>query len=291
LVWCSFQKRQRPQFTWAFTEKLPLKIPTFQAMEQPSKQQPSPASKFLFMTIWPLLTVVALWIVHYIDIKADLDLYTLGVYPREWQSLPGILSAPLIHGSLSHLINNSIPLFLLMLALLYFYPTNAWQVFIGAWILPGIFAWFIARPSYHIGASGVVYALAAYIFLSGIFRGNRFLMALSLLVAFLYGSLFFGMFPMEETISWESHLGGGLTGLLLAVAQRKTEPSPVVIPLEPEPVPEEDDIYIAQIGDAWMLQQPEEKQSAPSVSHGEKPEPLEVRYHITTKTENPKTPE
>lgn len=273
---------------WIISTVLPQHCATFPPMEQPSKQQSTTASKFLFMTIWPLLAVVALWITHYVDVKADLDLYTFGVYPREWSSLPGILFAPMIHGSLSHLINNSIPLFLLMLALLYFYPKNAWQVFLGAWILPGIFAWFIARPSYHIGASGVVYALAAYIFLSGIFRGNRFLMALSLLVAFLYGSLFFGMFPMEETISWESHLGGGLTGLLLAVAQRKTDPSPVVVPIITEPMPEEEDIYIAQIGDAWMLQQPEEQQQPPSVS-SEKPEPLQVRYHITKKPEDPKS--
>jgi membrane associated rhomboid family serine protease len=256
-------------------------------MQHPSKLQSPSATQLLYIITWPLLTVVVLWVVHYIDIKADLDLYTFGVYPRDWQSLPGILAAPLIHGSLSHLINNSIPLFILMAALLYFYPVKAWRVFLGAWILPGVFAWFIARPSFHIGASGVVYALAAFIFISGIFRGNRYLLALSLLIAFLYGSLFFGMFPMEESIAWESHLGGALTGLLLAISHRKVNPTVLVEDPRPAVLDEEDDIYIAQIGDAWMLQQPEEKQQPPSVS-GENQEAVQVRYHITPQTDNRK---
>lgn len=238
----------------------------------------------------PMLVVVIVWLVFYFDVKFDLDLYTWGVYPRSWKALPGIFFAPLIHGSLSHLFNNSIPLYVLLAAVLYFYPVKAWQIFVGGWLLPGLFAWFIARPSFHIGASGLVYALAAFIFLSGILRNNRYLLALSLLIAFLYGSLFFGMFPLEEAISWESHLGGGLTGLLLAVAHRKVTPTAYVHLPEPDILDEADDIYIAQIGDAWMLQQPEDKQQPPSIS-GEKSEVVRVKYHITPNQENRKTPE
>ena len=77
--------------------------------------------------------------------------------------------------------------------------------------------WLGGRPVYHIGASGVVYGLASFIFFSGIYRKNRALLAISLLTIFLYGGMFWGLFPVKEGVSWESHLFGFITGLLIAI--------------------------------------------------------------------------
>lgn len=90
-----------------------------------------------------------------------------------------------------------------------------------SWLGSGILVWLFARPSFHIGASGLVYALVAFIMLSGILRKQTPLLAISFLVIFLYGSLIWGVFPFEEGISHEAHLSGALVGFALAVVYRK----------------------------------------------------------------------
>jgi membrane associated rhomboid family serine protease len=238
-----------------------------------------------------MLIVMVMWITFYVDVKWDLDMYTFGVYPGEVRNLPGILMAPIIHGSLSHLLNNTIPVFILTAGILYFYPVPAFRIFILSWLLPGLFAWFIARPSYHIGASGFVYAMAAFVFMSGVIRVNRYLLALSLLIAFLYGSMFFGMFPLEEGISWESHLGGGLTGTLIAILYRKVQPSQQVIEdrtPDASEADEENDIYLQRIGDAWK-QEPEYAQTPEDNPNASDDRVLKVIYHL--KIENIKRDE
>jgi membrane associated rhomboid family serine protease len=233
----------------------------------------------LHIVMISLLMILVMWTVFYIDVKWDLDLYEFGIYPGEIKHLPGVIFAPLLHGSLSHLLNNSIPVFILSAGILFFYPTPAFRIFLLSWLLPGLFAWVTARPSFHIGASGFVYAMAAFVFVSGVIRVNRYLLALSLLVAFLYGSLFFGMFPMEDGISWESHLGGGLSGTLLALLYRHTQPSRYVdTPEVHNDIPEEDDIYIQRIGDAWKIQ-PDEPEAEKSI-HTTNEKAMRVIYHL-----------
>jgi len=149
-----------------------------------------------------------------------------GVYPRSLHGLKGIITAPFIHGSFNHLINNSVPLFTLTMGLLYFYKKIAYRLLLVFWLVTGILIWLLARPSYHIGASGVVYALATFIFFSGIIRKNVNLLALSLLVAFLYGSMVWGVFPIKIGVSWEAHLFGALTGLVCSILYRNQGPPP-----------------------------------------------------------------
>lgn len=152
------------------------------------------------------------------------SLSAYGIYPRELSGLRGILLSPLLHGSFSHLLNNSFPLLVLGSALFFFYRDLAPRIFFLGLLITGIWVWAIARQSFHIGASGVVYSLAAFLFVSGIIRRHPRLMALSLLVAFLYGSMIWGIFPIREHISWESHLMGMLSGVLLALFYRGTGP-------------------------------------------------------------------
>jgi membrane associated rhomboid family serine protease len=172
----------------------------------------------------PLYFVLILWVVKWAEYKFGFNFAYYGIKPLTVSGLKGILFSPLIHADTGHLFNNSIPVFLLTMALFYFYKPIAWRVLIISWLATGVMTWLIGRNSYHIGASGVIYAFASFLFFSGVFRKHPRLMAISLIVTFLYGSMIWGIFPNEVRISWEGHLSGGLVGLVLAIVFRKIGP-------------------------------------------------------------------
>lgn len=175
-----------------------------------------------------LIAVMVIAIIFFLDREFDLHLSQFGVYPREISGLKGILFYPLIHGSLEHLFNNSVPLFVLLFVLFFFYPTIAFRTVILIYFLSGIWIWISARQNFHIGASGVVYGLASFLFFSGIFRRDNRMIALSLMVSFLYGSMVWGIFPFQERVSWEGHLWGAVSGMALAFLYRKKGPQPKI---------------------------------------------------------------
>lgn len=187
--------------------------------------------KLATSAVLPGIVVLLLWCAYILDQGLDLSLYRFGIFPRTVKGLVGIITAPMVHGDLDHLLNNSIPAFVLGWALMYFFPHLAGRVVIGSWLVSGIWVWLSARANYHIGASGVVYGLAAFLFTSGILRKQRMLMGLSLLVVFLYGSMLWGMFPLFPRISWESHFWGAATGVAMAYMYRNI-PSAVSDPRE-----------------------------------------------------------
>jgi membrane associated rhomboid family serine protease len=183
--------------------------------------------KMLRSLVFPALFVILMWAVRLVETIGGYDFAFLGVYPLKWQGLIGIITAPFIHSGFSHLIANSLPLIVLGSALFYFYPQIAFRILIMIWIFTGFWVWIGGRESYHIGASGVVYGLAAFILVSGIIRRHTGLMAMALVVVFLYGSLIWGIFPEffpNENISWESHLFGLVAGISLAIFYRKEGP-------------------------------------------------------------------
>jgi len=139
-----------------------------------------------------------------------------GVFPRSLEGVLGIITTPFIHGDWKHVFNNSVPLLVLGTSLRYFYKDISKEVFLWSWLMSGLWLWAIGRPSFHIGASGIVYALASFLFFSGLIRKHTSLMAVSFVVVFLYGSMVWGIFPIKEHISWEGHLSGGLAGIILA---------------------------------------------------------------------------
>lgn len=155
--------------------------------------------------------------VFWAEIRFNLDFNYLGIYPRKITGLIGIITGPFIHGNLKHLFNNSMPLLVLTTALFYFYRNIRWKVLFTGLIVCGVFTWVIGRPSLHIGASGVVYMLAAFLFFKGIFSKQYQLTALSLVVVFLYGGLLWYVMPIDPKISWEGHLSGFVVGLILAL--------------------------------------------------------------------------
>ncbi len=183
--------------------------------------------KLLQSIFIPSLFILLLWLVKGVELVYSVDLGFLGIYPLQPKGLPGIVLSPLIHGDVRHLAANTIPLLILGTSVFYFYREIASTVLLLLYIIPGIWVWFGAREAYHIGASGLIYGMAAFLFFSGLIRKDGKLMALSLLVVFLYGSLVWGVFPNflpEKNISWESHLMGMVAGLILAIYYRKRGP-------------------------------------------------------------------
>lgn len=172
----------------------------------------------------PLYLVLSLWLVYWFEVKFGFNFNEFGVFPRTLSGLRGILFSPFIHGDIKHLYHNSAPLFVLLFSLLYFYKDIAWKVFIYGTLLTGLLTWFIARRSYHIGASGIIYLLFSFIFFSGVIRKNYRLIAVSLMVIFLYGSMVWYLLPVKESVSWEGHLSGFLVGLSFAVFYKNYGP-------------------------------------------------------------------
>lgn len=175
--------------------------------------------------VLPFVAVVLMWAVFLLDKGYDLDLHQFGLLPRSWKGLLGVFTAPLLHGDIKHIFNNSVAALMLGWCLMYFYPRNAGRVVAITWLVGGLAVWLMGRTSYHIGASGVVYGMAAFLFLSGILRRQRTLTALSLAIVFFYGGLVWGVFPLVPQMSWESHLWGGLVGGVLAYVYRAIPPA------------------------------------------------------------------
>lgn len=165
---------------------------------------------------YPLLFVMVLWIVFWIETRFNINLNYFGVFPRTVEGLRGVIFSPFLHGSLKHLFNNSVPLFVLSSALFYFYRDIRWKVLILGLLLTGLATWLIGRSALHIGASGVVYMLVAFTFFKGIFSKQFQLTALALTVVFLYGGMLWYVFPVNPEISWEGHLSGFFVGFLFA---------------------------------------------------------------------------
>ena len=180
--------------------------------------------RFYISLAYSVFFLLIIWLVWFVEITLDLDFARYGLFPRKLSGLKGIIFAPLIHANLTHLFNNSVPMLVLTTALFYFYPDLSVRIFLLTYLMVGIWVWVGGRDSYHIGASGLVYGLVSFLFFSGVFRNYILLMAVSLVVVFLYGSLIWGIFPIKEGISWESHLLGGVAGLTLAIYFRKSGP-------------------------------------------------------------------
>jgi membrane associated rhomboid family serine protease len=170
--------------------------------------------------------VVLIWLVQLSNWGLDLGLERFGVLPRRLGGLPGILVAPLLHSGFSHLAANSLPLLVLGAGMLYLYPNSALKVLPAVYLGPGIAVWLFGRESVHIGASGLVYGLVSYVFVAGVIRRDRRAVAASLLVYFLYGTLAWGVFPIEPGVSWETHLAAALIGVILAVFFRNLDIPP-----------------------------------------------------------------
>lgn len=174
--------------------------------------------------VFPMYFVLFLWVVFWFEMQFNYNFVKYGLYPRTLSGLKGIFISPFIHSDLKHLFNNSITLFVLLLSLFYFYRKVAFNVLIYGTILLGLITWIIGRSSYHIGASGIIYLLFGFVFFSGLFQKYYRLIAVSLMIIFLYGGMIWYIFPSKEGVSWEGHLSGLIVGIFFAFKYRNSRP-------------------------------------------------------------------
>lgn len=179
---------------------------------------------FLKSLLIPLLFVLLLWLIKALETLANIRLSNLGIFPQQLAGLPGIITSPLIHGDLNHLYSNSVPLLALGTGSIYFFRKHAYYIFFIVYFLTGAFVWLWARPVWHIGASGIIYALASFLLFSGVMRRFPAMLAVSLLVIFLYGGMVWGLLPVQPGVSWESHLAGAVSGFFAAILFRNKGP-------------------------------------------------------------------
>jgi len=185
----------------------------------------------------PAIFVAILWIIRVAQEYFHWEFIFLGIRPRNIEGLIGIFSAPFIHSGYDHLLSNTLPLLVVGSGIIYFYREISIQVISVVWLFTGAWVWLFARPDSHIGASGLIYGFVCFLFFSGIFRRDPRLLAISFLVTFLYGSLVWGILPINQGISWESHLFGSVAGIIASVYYRKEGPQRKVKVWEEEPEP------------------------------------------------------
>ncbi len=165
-----------------------------------------------------------LWLVRAVEWGTSSSFGGLGIFPRHASGMVGILTAPLVHGDFVHLLSNTFPMLLLLTAVFFIYPKIALQVFAAIYLITGFWVWIAAREAYHIGASGLVYGLAAFLFFSGVFRRDARSMTVALAITFLYGGMLPGLLPgTDVSISWESHLLGAAAGVFCSFYYRRSD--------------------------------------------------------------------
>lgn len=182
----------------------------------------------MFKTKWwliPCCYLLAIWIMFTMEQRFNIQA-TLALVPRDRAHLMGILTTVFIHSDLLHIASNSLPLMICLLGLFYFYRDISINVLLICHITTGVFIWLFARPAYHIGASGLVYALVLFLLTSGFIRRNKRLKFLALAVLSIQSGLIWGVVPQGNNISWESHLFGAIVGIVAAFAFRNKGPLP-----------------------------------------------------------------
>jgi membrane associated rhomboid family serine protease len=166
----------------------------------------------------PFRLIFVMWVAFFVEFLMGFPFSYFGIIPRTFFGLIGIVTAPMLHGSLDHLLSNTIPLFFLGTVVFSFYKPIAATVFFRCYFWTNIMVWLFGRSnSTHIGASGVVYGLAFFLIFFGIFRRDFTSMLISIVVIILYGGVIYGVLPTDPRVSWESHFGGALVGIYTAI--------------------------------------------------------------------------
>jgi membrane associated rhomboid family serine protease len=233
---------------------------------------------------WPVVFTAICWVVWLYDVQYGIT-HKQGVSPREIKGLFGIFTSPFLHKDFNHLISNTTPLLLLGSSLFFFYKDLPYRVFFWLFIGGGTWLWCFGRAGNHIGASGLVYGLFSFVLLGGILSRNKNLMAISLLTIFLYGSMIWGIFPIDEQVSWEGHLTSLLWGVILAIFYRKYIPKDALYPLNDENFRNE-----SLFGpDYWKTEEQVTLESGFEPNNPELPDQLEkVKFYYTYVEDNKK---
>jgi membrane associated rhomboid family serine protease len=241
--------------------------------------------RFILSLLVPSILLMLIWAIWLLEYLTHQDFSGFGLLPQHFSGLKGIIFSPFLHASFAHIAANSIPLFVLSAGLFYFYEKLAYRILILLWVITGFWVWIFAKDTgIHIGASGIVYALAGFHFMGGVLRKEARLMAFSLLVVFLYGGLIWGIIPdffPEKNISWESHLLGLLAGVIIAIFYRSYGPQPKEYHWD-----EEDD-EPDQEPPAISETEPSGDDTATPLEETTATPPLKIIYHLRKDETNP----
>lgn len=175
------------------------------------------SSTFFNSSVVPFRLVFLMWLFFFLEFVYNWNIGWMGIQPRTMIGLLGIFTAPLVHGSVMHLISNTVPLLFLGSMLFFFYRRIGGVIFFRSYVWTNVLVWLFARPANHIGASGVVYALAFFLIFFGLFRRDFVSILISVLTLLLYGGVFYGVLPTDPRVSWESHFAGALVGIASAI--------------------------------------------------------------------------
>lgn len=185
-----------------------------------------------------------MWIVFLFEINYGFNFNQFSIYPRKLSSLGGILASPFLHSDISHITNNTLSFFVLMLIVRFFYKQNYIKIFLLGILLSGLLTWIIARPAYHLGMSGVIYVLASFIISKSFFSKQYNLIAIAFTVIFIYGSMIWYVFPIDKSISWEGHLSGLISGIVLSFFFKNE-----IEGLEPKPLTSHQSLFLEHFDD------------------------------------------
>ncbi|WP_271782902.1 rhomboid family intramembrane serine protease [Aquimarina algiphila] len=231
---------------------------------------------------YPLLFVLLIWIVFWIEVRSGINFNDFGVYPRTVVGLRGIIFSPFIHSDLTHLWHNTLPLMILSAALFFFYQNNAWKVLFVGVFLTGFLTWLLGRPANHIGASGVIYMLFGFLFFKGIIAKHFRLIALSFIVVFIYGSMVMYVLPIDPKISWEGHLSGIISGAILGFFVKRGVVKKQLYTWESEDYNPEEDEFLRHFDEHGNFIENIEQEDAE--------ESVEIIYEYKTRTEGDNKP-
>jgi len=140
----------------------------------------------------------------------------MALIPRSVQGINGILTMPMVHGSMEHLLVNSSLLAIFAAVLLW----RGYRYYLAATLMIALVAgsalWLVGRTGAHIGASMLIFGFFGLLATRGLFERQFLSIAVSLAVVGVYSGLLWGIIPEDEAMSWEGHLLGLLVGVLTA---------------------------------------------------------------------------
>lgn len=203
-----------------------MDIPVTAEPDDPTVQARTDRRRFWRAALLSAGFVALLWWIKMVEVMLGQDLHGLTLRPGDWSGLIGVLTAPLLHGSLKHLAANSLPLLILGTLLFATLPRAALRSVVLIWLFSGIGVWLIGRPSGHLGASGLTHGLMLLLFVAGIIRRDRPAIAAACIAFFMYGGMLLTVLPREAGISWEYHLTGAIGGVLAALLWSRLDPTP-----------------------------------------------------------------
>jgi membrane associated rhomboid family serine protease len=171
--------------------------------------------------VWVSYVVGLLFIIEALNMLTGRYFNQFSIYPRSLSHIAYIFTAPFLHADFAHFASNAVTLAIFSILLLQFGAKRFILVTFGLIVLTGLMVWSMGRASYHLGASGIIYGYFAYLVLAGLLSRKLFLIIISIVVAFFYGGMIYGVLPSQPYVSWESHLFGLIAGLVLAWFLRK----------------------------------------------------------------------